>query len=142
MSHSYRLHKLILSRCKYFENFFEDLWKNNHELDQEPEAVSVLELGFSHDDKITPDSFDITLKALYGDEQYKTITSTDELISIFALSHYLDFPELIEFSLAKLSNSVDQYNAGSISRFLYERDYGDKSAEILYVCKRYLCTEL
>lgn len=130
---SRRLHRLVLCRCSFFSNLLGELWNKEGQ-----DGDNVYEIDFSHDQNITADAFEIFLKTLYGDDQYKSVRSVDDLLSLFAVSNYLDFPELIEFTSKAIADKISQSSVGTISQFFHHHEYGKTSTKVLEACRDFI----
>lgn len=131
----YKLHRIILCRCPFFATML-DRWWNNGEGEKD-----TFDLDFNHDKNMSQDAFELAVKSLYGNRDYEN-TGGDELFNLLAVANYLDLPELVEFSVSGVIDSIDQNNVGVVATFCCDYEYGRSTTKILEGCKSFLCSEL
>lgn len=131
----YKLHRIVLCRCPFFATMLGRLWNNGEG------EKNAFDLDLNHDKNMTQDAFELTIKSLYGNRDYEK-TDGDELFNLLAVANYLDLPELVEFCVSGVIDSIDQNNVGMVATFCCDYEYGRSTTKILEGSKSFLCSEL
>lgn len=131
----YKLHKIILCRCSFFATMLGGLWNCGER------EKHTFDVNFDHDKNMTQGAFELAIKSLYGNKDYQK-TEGDDLFNLLAVANYLDLPDLVEFCVSEVIESIDQHNAGTIAIFCCDYEYGRSTKKILEGCKSFLCSEL
>ncbi|KAF2837466.1 hypothetical protein M501DRAFT_937617 [Patellaria atrata CBS 101060] len=129
---SYPLHRLILDRAPFFSNALSGPWLEStaKEVTLHPEAI---------DSNITPTSFELALKRLYGCDI--TAEEDEHAIGLFATGCWLEMQDLIESSIDAILRLMSPAMLSSLIKLVTSNYYGQAGERILASAKAMLCRD-
>lgn len=140
-NHDFKLHKLILSRCSYFDSLFSVHWdtqlSSNNDLGST--KVPVYKISLDHDKNITQRAFELVLSRLYGHSDIQE--ERNNVYGLLAICSFFNLTSLLTIYTQEIISQVRPATVASTIRFFYESDYGKHSIEIIETCKNFLYSQ-
>lgn len=148
----YKLHKLVLSRCWYFESLFSVNWEgregfynngdtNNNSSNHKNTSnkIPTYTLHIDQDPHLTKEAFDLTLSHLYGHDDFN-LYSTNALF-LFAMSSFLNLTSLLDICVNSIVAQISEKNVVKVLNLFEGREYGEGGTKVVEAAKNFLCAE-
>jgi hypothetical protein len=116
-------------RSPFFKNLIGERWNTQDR--------RLFELDLTHDDNMSREAFELTLKYIYG-KKLKSSEAEDNLFGLLALCSYFDLPKLADFATTEIINGIHKKEVGPIAIFCHDHDYGSSTEKIRTECFKYL----